>query len=291
MLFPNKKSENRFFQYRIAIFSFLMILSIFAACSQNTNAYENGVYWLSKDVDDSTYPYEPINPTTIFYNTDEYVCFLFNIEYVTTSHNIIIKWYNDEDKLFDTMNDQIPHPNTEGYEYYTSYDYYECLHIKGEDAADLPGQWKVELYIDGSKQVTEFFEIRSTTTTATTTTPTTTTTTTTTTTPTTTPSPTQSPTPTPIIPEQEMTITTTPTSTTHQKEEKQVEQSSFLSNPILIMLIVLSIIIVIVLIVMSKRKKPMPSQTQQIPNRYCINCGVVAPPGETFCGSCGKRVE
>ncbi|MFC1507356.1 zinc ribbon domain-containing protein [Thermoproteota archaeon] len=278
MFFLNKKSKTRFYQYRVATASILIILSILAACSQNANAYENGVYWLCKDVDESDYPYKPIDPTTIFYDTDEEVCFLFSVDYVTTSHSIIIKWYDDEDKLFDTINEQIPHPNSGGYTYWTSYSYFNCLPIKGEDAADLPGQWKVELYLDGNKEVTEFFEIKSTTTT-------------TTTTPTTTSNTTHSPTPTPIMPEQEMTITTTPTTTTHQEEEKQVEQSSFLSNPMYIMLIVLSVIVIIILIVISKRKKPMTSQTQQIPNRYCINCGAPAKSGEIFCGSCGKRVE
>jgi len=285
MFFLNNKSKTRFFHYRVAISSILIIVSILAACSQNANAYENGVYWLCKDVDESDYPYKAIDPTTIFYDTDEEVCFLFSLDYVTTSHSIIIKWYNDEDKLFDTIHDQIPHPRSGGYDYWTTYYYPDCLPIKGEDAADLPGQWKVELYIDGNKEVTEFFEIRSTTTT--TTTPTTTTTSSPTL------SPTHSPTltPSPTIPQEEMSTTTTLTSTPNQEEEKQVEQSSFLSNPMYIMLIVLSVIVIITLIVISKRKKPMTSQTQQIPNRYCINCGALAPLGETFCGSCGKRVE
>jgi hypothetical protein len=156
------------------------------------------------------------------------------------------------------------------------------LFIKDDDAADLPGQWKVEVFIDGNKEFTELFEIRSTTTTPTTTT---------------TSSPTHSPTasptltPSPILPEEEMSTTITLTSTPNQEEEKQVEQSSFLSNPLYIMLIVLSVIVIITLIVIYKRKKPITSQTQQIPNKYCINCGALAQPGEIFCGSCGKRVE
>jgi hypothetical protein len=191
-----------------------------------------------------------------------------------------MKWYDSENNLFYTTDDQIEHPRSQGYEYWETYSYYDWVFIKGSDAADLPGQWTVELYIDGNKEVTEFFEIRSTTPTTTTTAPTSTTTS----------SPTQSPTPTPIIPEQEMTITTTPSST-HQEEEKQVEQSSFLSNQILIMLIVLSVIIIIAFIVISKRKKPMPTQTQQLPKKFCINCGAPALSGEIFCGSCGKSVE
>src|SRR4030042_4360638 len=167
IMFLNKESKNRFSQYWVAISSILIILTILAACSQNVNAYENGVYWLCKDVDKSNYPYEAIDPTTIFYDTDEHVCILFSIEYVQTSHSIIIKWYDDEDKLFDTINDQIPHPSSGGYAYWATYSHFKCLPIKGEDAADLPGQWKVELYIDGNKQVTEFFEIRSTITTTT----------------------------------------------------------------------------------------------------------------------------
>jgi hypothetical protein len=276
-----KQSKNQCLNYLAVTFSILIILSIFAAYSQNATAYTNGVYWLCKDVDESTYPFQPIDPTTVFYDTDERAYFLFNVEYVTTSHSIVIKWYDSENNLFYTTNDQIEHPRSQGYDYWETYSYYDWVFIKGKDAADLPGQWKAELYIDGNKEVTEFFEIRSTNQTKTTTATTTTATS----------SPTDSPTPTPIIPEQEMTITTTPVSTTHQEEEKQVEQSSFLSNPMLIMLIVLSVIIIITLIVMSKRKKPMASQTQQIPSRYCINCGAPAQPSEIFCGSCGKRVE
>lgn len=287
-MFLNIESKNRFFQYQVAISSILIIVTILAACSQNVNAYTNGTYWLCKDIDESGYPLKPIDPTTIFNDTDEHICFLFTVEYVTTSHSVIIKWYDNEDKLFDTVNDQIPHPRSEGYEYWETYSYYNCLPLKGEDAADLPGQWKVELYVDGNKQVTEFFEIRSTaTTTMTTTTPTTNTTSGPTLSPTVSPT---SPS-TPTLPQEEMSTTTNITSTANQEEEKQIEQSSFLSNPMYIMLIVLSVIVVIVLIVLAKRRKPITSQTQQIPNRYCINCGALAQPGEIFCGSCGKRVE
>lgn len=281
MFFLNKQSKNCFYQYRVAILSILIILSILTVSSQYANAYTISNYWICKDVDESVSPPKPIDPTTIFYDTDEEVYLLFILEDVTISRSIIVKWYDPEDKLFDTFQHQLPDPRSEGYDYWIDYSYYDYLFIKDDDPADMPGQWKVEVYIDDNKEFTELFEIRSTTTTPTTTT---------------TSSPTHSPTsptltPSPILPEEEMSTTITLTSTPNQEEEKQVEQSSFLSNPLYIMLIVLSIIVIITLIVIYKRKKPITSQTQQIPNKHCINCGALAQPGEIFCGSCGKRVE
>jgi len=273
----NKESKNRFSQYRVTISSILIILTILAAGSLPANAYTIGDYWFCKDVDDSIIPYEPIDPTNIFYDTDERVCFLFILENVITSHGLMVKYYHEEE-LFNTTYHEIPHPRTEGYDYWSTFSFNHYLLVKGDDAADLPGQWRIEVYIDGKKEFMENFEIRSTTTA--TTAPTTTTS-----------SSTHSPTPTPILPQQEMTITTISTSTPNQEEEKQVEQSSFLSNPMYMMLIVFSVIVIIILIVLAKRRKPITSKTQQIPNRYCINCGALAQPGEIFCGSCGKRVE
>ena len=159
-----KQSKKRFFQCKVAILSILIILSILAASSQHANAYTIGNHLICKGIDKSGEMWKPIDPTTIFYDTDEEVYLFVHFEYVTTSHSIIVKWYDPEDKLYGTNNDQIPNPKLEGYDYHEYYQMYWSLYIKDYDAADLPGQWRVEVFIDGNKEFTDFFEIRSTTT-------------------------------------------------------------------------------------------------------------------------------
>ena len=100
-----KQSKKRFFQCKVAILSILIILS-------------------------SGEMVKPIDPTTIFYDTDELVYLLLNFEYVTTSHSIIVKWYDPEDKLYGTNNDQITNPKLEGYDYRDYEQYYWSMYIK-----------------------------------------------------------------------------------------------------------------------------------------------------------------
>jgi hypothetical protein len=243
------------------------------------NAYTIGDYWLCKGVDESSYPYKPLNPTNIFYDTDERVCFLFVLEYVTTSHNIIIKWYDPEDRLFRTGNDQVPDPRSEGYDYWENYSYYYYLIIKDDDAADLPGQWRVEVYIDDKKEFMENFEIRSTSTTSTTTEPAATTIS----------SPTHPSVPRRIVPQEEMSTTSIITSTS--QEEGKIEQSNFLSNSMYLAIIALAVIIVMFFIVLTRRKRMIKPRQIGISNKYCMNCGELVDAEETFCGSCGQKVD
>jgi len=162
MFIPIKQSKKRFFQCKVVILSILIILSILAASSQNANAYTIENHVTCKGVDESGQMWKPIDPTTIFYDTDEEVYLFINFEYVTTSHSMIIKWYDPEGKLFYTDDGHLDNPKLEGYDYYEDYQFYWSLYIKDHDAADLPGQWKVEVYIDGNKEFTELFEIKST---------------------------------------------------------------------------------------------------------------------------------
>ncbi|WP_455368849.1 zinc ribbon domain-containing protein [[Eubacterium] cellulosolvens] len=276
-----KQSKKRFIQSQKAMFTTLLIITILAASSVSVNAYTIGGYWLCKDVDESSYPHKPIEPTTVFYDTDERVCFLFILEYVTTSHNLIIEMYDPENNLFYTEQDLIPDPRSEGYDSWTDYSYYHYLVVKGDDAADMPGQWRIEIYIDGKKEFVENFEIRSTTPA---------TTTTATTTPTVTPttsSPPPAPPPRRIEPHEEMQIIN---STTTQQEEK-IEQPNFLSNPMYLIMIILAVIVVIIFIFLAKRKKPITPQQMEISNKYCMKCGEPLEAEETFCGSCGKKVK
>lgn len=275
------QSKKRFIKNQRVIFSILLILTILAAGSLPANAYTIGSYWLCKDVDESSLPHKPIDPTAVFYDTDERVCFLFILENVPTSHDLIMKYYH-EDKLFDTDYNKIPDPSSEGYEYWAHFSYNHYLPVKGDDAADLPGQWRIEVYIDGKKEFMESFEIRSTTTA--------TTTPDTTTTPTTTSSPPPAPPPRRIEPQEEALITSNLTSTTHQEEEK-TEPSNFLSNPMYLIMIFSTIIIVTIFIFLAKRKKPIISNHMEVSNTRCMHCGEPLEPEDPFCGSCGKKIE
>ena len=282
--------EKQFVQSKRAILSTLILLTILTANSLPTYAYTIGDYWICKDLDKSSFPYKPIEPTTVFYTSDERVYVLLTLENVRISHDAKIEIYH-EDTLFNTSHYQIPDPRSEGYDFWETFSYYNWLSVKGYASENMPGQWRFEIYIDNQRVIKENFEIRSTTPA---------TTTTTTTTPTTTTTSTPPPAPPPRRTEPQEQIQTTNRTTTQQ--EIKTEQPNFLSNPMYLTIIMAAVIIVIISIALAMRKKPVipekpvtPEQKEikqtEISKKHCIHCGEPLEIDDPFCGSCGEKVE
>lgn len=77
------------------------------------------------------------------------------------SHIALWKWYGPNNKLYTTFTHEIPSAAEEGWEWWDWYVIWGWIGIKGNDAAYMPGNWRVETYIDGRLVTTQSFEIQS----------------------------------------------------------------------------------------------------------------------------------
>lgn len=65
-------------------------------------------------------------------------------------------WYSPDGNLYQTDSFDIPTPSDA---YWRSYGVWSHIHIAGNNAANLPGDWHVDVYLDGQKVFTEYFSI------------------------------------------------------------------------------------------------------------------------------------
>jgi len=65
-------------------------------------------------------------------------------------------WYSPDGNLYRTERVDVPAPSDA---YWRSYDVWSHIHIVGNNAANLPGDWHVDVYLDGQKVFTEYFSI------------------------------------------------------------------------------------------------------------------------------------
>ncbi len=260
--------------------AFLITMLLFPSI---THAYTVS-HTLCKYVDKSKLPYEPINPTKTFDDTDELVCLLVILKNVRSSRKIYTKWFTPQGDLFTrAIESEWPYdevdPRSEGYEYFESYSISFNLDLQEGDsnARNFPGQWRVEFYVDDELQFTDSFELKSTApaTTAATTTM-------------------QATTPvvtiTSILTETKV-ATSMFTFTTTVTEAQQITVSTFITNPLGIIVIVLIITVLALLVALTRKRKAPLSHQVKPSNIYCMKCGNPIVPGSTFCGKCGKPLN
>lgn len=65
-------------------------------------------------------------------------------------------WYSPDGDLYRTETVDIPTPSGD---YWPSYNVWSYIYIAGDNAAKLPGDWHVDVYLDGQKEFTEYFSI------------------------------------------------------------------------------------------------------------------------------------
>lgn len=65
-------------------------------------------------------------------------------------------WYSPDGNLYRTERVDVPPPSDA---YWRSYDVWSHIHIAGNNAANLPGDWHADVYLDGQKVFTEYFSI------------------------------------------------------------------------------------------------------------------------------------
>lgn len=65
-------------------------------------------------------------------------------------------WYSPDGNLYRTETVDIPFPNAD---YWPSYNVWSYIYVAGDNADNLPGDWRVDVYLDGQKAFTEYFSI------------------------------------------------------------------------------------------------------------------------------------
>lgn len=65
-------------------------------------------------------------------------------------------WYSPDGNLYRTETVDIPTPSGD---YWRSYNVWSYIYIAGDNAANRPGDWHVDVFLDGRKMLTEYFSI------------------------------------------------------------------------------------------------------------------------------------
>jgi tetratricopeptide (TPR) repeat protein len=65
-------------------------------------------------------------------------------------------WYSPDGNLYEIDSTNIPTPSSA---YWRSYNAWSYIYIAGNNASNLPGDWHVDVYLDGQKIFTEYFSI------------------------------------------------------------------------------------------------------------------------------------
>ncbi len=102
-------------------------------------------------------PWEPIEPTYTFSRSDEKAVSWLKLGPIYKSHRVEWRWYSPDGKLYYTGSYTIPDPGEEPWEWYKTWN---SIDIRGRKAAELPGEWRVDVYVDGRKLLTEEFVIK-----------------------------------------------------------------------------------------------------------------------------------
>ena len=114
---------------------------------------------MCKDVQ-TDYPYDPIEPTYTFLSTDRRAVSWLKFGPIYRSHRVEWKWYSPDGNLYWSYTGSIPDPKAAGEDHWEWYKIWCWIDIQGATAASLPGNWKVDVYLDGQKVLTERFSIQ-----------------------------------------------------------------------------------------------------------------------------------
>ncbi|MCK5416199.1 hypothetical protein KAI92_02105 [Candidatus Parcubacteria bacterium] len=162
-LFDNDNYQNK--QIAINNISFLVE-------GNNTVAYEvpacsiflssggaggsDGDYdFVSSTICEATENGTPIGKNYSFYpSTDNYVGFFYTLANIYDSLSVDVKWFRPDGTLYGECNSITDFPTNVYWQYYKRSNYFNILGLTEY------GVWKVELYINGSKIATQFFNLK-----------------------------------------------------------------------------------------------------------------------------------
>jgi hypothetical protein len=111
---------------------------------------------MASQVDEKTA--EVITKANTFSATTSKVYSWLELGKIDAAHQVEWRWISPDGSLYDSYTDWIPKPDGEPWDWY---DIYAYIPIVGEDAANMPGKWHVDIFLDGDgqKSLTEQFTI------------------------------------------------------------------------------------------------------------------------------------
>lgn len=112
----------------------------------------------------ATSPNDPINPTSIFYQTDVKAETWSRLDKVSNSIEMKWQWYEPNGSQYITNTYTSGDPNASGYDYWDWSKFWGNINIQGNSAANKCGNWYVDVYIKDAfgnwiKKYTDYFQI------------------------------------------------------------------------------------------------------------------------------------
>lgn len=104
-------------------------------------------------------PYGPIDRTNTFSAEDEKAVLWIRFGKLYQAHTITWKWYQPDGKLYTWCRLETADPKDQGYEWWEWYAVWCGIYIKGFKAAEMPGQWRVDVFFDGVPLLSETLTI------------------------------------------------------------------------------------------------------------------------------------
>ena len=104
------------------------------------------------ELDEETY-----SITYSFCVDDEKAVSFINFGPVYYSHEVLWEWYSPDNELYSTWSEKMEDPG-EDY-YWEEYVLWNWLDIADYEASQIPGEWRVDIYLDGMWVLTESFTI------------------------------------------------------------------------------------------------------------------------------------
>ncbi len=78
---------------------------------------------------------------------------------------------------------------------------------------------------------------------------------------------------------------------TEQKPATDSNMVALLSNPTNLMMIIIALLVIGIIAALMRRGRSPTHVRPQVSGKFCVDCGEPIKAGETFCRSCGKRLE
>ncbi|MCZ7357167.1 MAG: hypothetical protein O8C65_09550, partial [Candidatus Methanoperedens sp.] len=119
-------------------------ISTYITASSN---YSSIITTNSRDVN-SSYPYDPIYETDFFRTTDTRAMTWIKFTNVYASLNVTWKWYDPNNNYYTECYTTTQDPKASGYDYWSWYKVWCGVSIKNYSAANEPGNWTVNIYVD-----------------------------------------------------------------------------------------------------------------------------------------------
>jgi len=146
------------------VLSFLLIIFLLFSCSSSKKVQKKPPlkYYgltMSKSVEKQNTEAIPKEPTNKFTNQDEEIVAHLKFENLSGTHNLRWEWYDPQGNLYHTTAD-FPLKASKG-KYMKQATAWHSLVVKGDNAADLPGQWNVKVYINDEFVDSETFMLAS----------------------------------------------------------------------------------------------------------------------------------